>query len=230
MLLSASDHERVRAAVDKAEGRTSAEIVCVLARQSGDYWETPLAWAGLAALIVPAAALLLGLRPELVTRLLGGWIAAEAASVETAIEEALIAYMVLQAALFALVALLVSWRPLRIAMTPGPLKREHAHRKAAEQFAAQAYHLTSERTGVLIFASLAEHQAVVLADQTVAAKLGPQAWNDVVAELIAGMKASDPGAGFAAAVDKAAAHLEAPFPRRPDDRNELPDTVIELDH
>jgi putative membrane protein len=234
MLLSQSDHERVRAAVERAEKRTSAEIVCVLARQSGDYLETPLAWAGVVALLAPAVALLAGLKSRLITDqfpdLLGGWTAGNAGSVDATIGQALIAYVVLQAALFALIVLIVSWRPLRLAMTPKALKREHAHRKAAEQFAAQAYHLTSGRTGVLIFASLAERQAVVIADTAVAAKLKPDVWNDVVGELLAGMKSRNPGAGFAAAVDKAAAHLEGPFERAADDRNELPDTVIELDH
>jgi putative membrane protein len=230
MLLNAANHERVRAAVEAAERRTSAEIICVLARQSGDYLETPLALAGLAALIAPAVAVLVGLRTELVSELLGGWTAAHAAAVDTAVTQALFAYVLVQAALFAVVALLTSFRPLRVALTPGALKREHVHRKAAEQFSAQAYHLGSGRTGILIFASLAERQAVVIADEAANKRLGPDHWNDVVAALLAGMKAKDPGAGFAAAITKAADHLQGPFPRRPDDRNELPDTVIELEH
>jgi putative membrane protein len=230
MLLSKAEHDRVRAAVDQAEKRTSAEIICVLARQSGEYWETPLAWAGAAALIAPALALLAGLQPDLIARLLGGWTAAHAAAVETAVAQALIAYVALQAALFALVALVASIHPLRLALTPRALKREHAHRRALEQFAAQAYHLTSARTGVVIFASLAERQAIVIADEDVAAKLAQGVWSDVVAELIGGMKAGDPGAGFAAAIAKAADHLEGPFPHDPNDPTDLPDTVIELDH
>lgn len=243
MLLSASDHERVRAAVDAAEKRTSAEIVCVLARQSGDYWETPLAWAGALALILPALVLLVGLGlqaagvaatdlslPDLLNQATGGWTAAHAASLESAVAQALVAYVLLQAGLFALAALAVSFRPLRLALTPRALKREHAHRKAAEQFSAQAYHLSAGRTGVLIFASLAERQAVVIADDDANARLGVHAWDDVIAALLAGMKARDPGAGFAAAIAKAADHLQGPFPHDPNDPNELPDTVIELEH
>jgi len=36
-------------------------VVCVLARQSGDYFETPLAWAGGISMVVPAIALVLSL-------------------------------------------------------------------------------------------------------------------------------------------------------------------------
>src|SRR5262245_60897664 len=82
VLMKPSDHERVRAAVAAAEARTSGEIVCVLARQSGDYWETPLAWAGVAALIAPIIALIAGARPAMITELLGEWTAAHAAAVD----------------------------------------------------------------------------------------------------------------------------------------------------
>jgi uncharacterized membrane protein len=44
------------------------------------------------------------------------------------------------------------------------------------------------------------------------------------------MKSRQPAAGFSAAIAKAADHLQGPFPRSPNDKNELPDTVIELDH
>jgi putative membrane protein len=230
MLLTQSQHERVRAAVEAAEKRTSAEIVCVLAKGSSDYWETPLAWAAGVALLVPAIGVLAGLRPELITSILGSWSADQAPAVGAEVSDALIAYVMLQGALFVLVALLISIRPLRVALTPGALKREHVHRRAQEQFAARALHLSADRTGVVIYASLAEHRAAVIAEDKVAAKLDPQVWNDVIAALIAGMKARDAGAGFSAAIGKAADHLAAPFPRRPDDVNELPDTVIELEH
>jgi putative membrane protein len=230
MLLTQAQHERVRAAVEAAEKRTSAEIVCVLAKGSGDYWETALAWAAAVALLVPAVAVLLGVRPDLITPLLGGWTAAQASAVDAAVGQALIAYVIVQGALFVLVALIVSFKPLRVALTPRALKREHVHRRAQEQFAARALHLTADRTGVLIYASLTERRATVIAEDKVAAKLEQKAWDDVVAALIAGMRSRDPGAGFSAAIAKAADHLAGPFPRRADDANELPDTVIELEH
>ncbi len=229
MLLSQQDHERVRAAVEAAEARTSGEIVCVLARECSDYWEVPLAWAIGVALVVPAAALVLGLRPAMIGALTGGWTAVHAAAADAAVGQALLTYVVLQAALFVVTALVVSIRPVRRALTPTPLQRERVHRRAMEQFMSRAYHLTPGDTGVLVFASLVERQAIVIADEGVASKVGSDAWSGVVSALTAGMKANDPARGFADAIGKAADILTVHCPRQAGDANLLPDTVIELD-
>lgn len=229
MLLKQEDHERIRAAVDAAEARTSGEIVSVVARECSEYWEVPLVWAAAVGLIVPLAGLLLGLRPEIVPWLSGGWIVAHAGGTEVAIAHALIAYAVLQGLLFVITALVVSIPAVRRLVTPRALKRERVHRRALEQFMTRAYHLTDDNTGVLIFASLAERQAVVLADEGVASKVEAAHWKAVVDALTTGMRAGDAGGGFVAAIGRAADILAAHCPRRPEDRNELPDTVIELD-
>lgn len=229
MLLSEQDHQRIRAAVEAAERRTSGEICCVLARECSDYWEVPLAWAAGAAFIFPAAGLMLGLGSELVGKLGGGWVAAHAAAMDVATGQALTAYATIQALLFVLVALVVSIPGVRRLVTPAPLKHERVRRRAQEQFAARGLHLTKGRTGVLIFASLAERRAEVIADVGIASQTTPETWRAVVDALTAGMKSRDPGEGFAAAIAAAAEVLEQHAPRRHDDRNELPNTVIELD-
>ena len=230
MLLSPSDHERIRAAIDDAEARTSGEICGVLAHECSQYWEVPLTWAAGVALLVPAAALVLGFHPAaLISALAGGWTAAHAAATDAAVIQSLTTYAVLQATLFVLTALVVSLPPVRRALTPRSLKRERVHRLAREQFAARGLHLAGEETGVLIFASMSERMVEVIADPRIVAAAHPEAWSDVVAALTVGMKAGDPGAGFAAAIVKAGAHLAEHFPPRPGDINSLPDTVIELD-
>ena len=175
------------------------------------------------------AALLLGLGPQIVTFLTGGWTDAGAGGAEVAVGRALLAYAVLQATLFVVVALVVSIPGVRRLLTPSALKRERVHRRAMEQFMTRAYHLTEHNTGVLIFASLAERQAVVLADEGIAAKVGPAEWKAVVDALIQGMKAGDPGHGFVQAIERAADLLAAHCPPEVDNPNQLPDTVIELE-
>lgn len=229
MLLSQKDHDRVREAVEAAEARTSGEIVCVLARECSEYWEVPLVWGIGVALVVPASAVLLGLRLDAIGLLGQGWTAAHAAAIDEAVGQALVAYAAAQAVLFVLTALVVSIPPLRRLLTPGALKRERVHRRALEQFLSRAYHLTQGETGVVVFASLAERRAVVLADRGVASKVEPREWSTVVAALVSGMKAKDPGGGFVNAIGRAADILAQHCPRQPGDINQLPDTVIELD-
>jgi putative membrane protein len=228
MLMSPKDHERVRAAVEAAEAKTSGEICCVLARECSDYWEIPLAWAAAAALIAPGVAVALGVRPDMVQALLGSWSVDHAVG-PAAISSALGLYVMAQAALFVVVGLIASIPPVRRLLTPAALKREHVRKRAQEQFAARALHLTEGRTGVLIFAALGERRVEVIADEGICSKVPPEAWVGVAEALTAGMKVRDPGGGFAAAIARAGDILSGPCPRRPDDVNELPDTVIELE-
>jgi len=49
-----------------------------------------------------------------------------------------------------------------------------AHAEAMHQFLAQGIHLTERRTGVLIFASVAERYAEIVADNGINAKVQPE--------------------------------------------------------
>src|ERR1700694_3541917 len=52
-MVSESDKRRIADAIRTAEGRTSGEIFCVIARHSSDYRLLPIAWAGAIALLAP---------------------------------------------------------------------------------------------------------------------------------------------------------------------------------
>jgi putative membrane protein len=99
-----------------------------------------------------------------------------------------------------------------------------------EYFMAKDLHLTRERTGVLIFAALAEHRVEVIADEGVHAAAPSTVWDEVVADLVAGLKRGAVADGFVAAIDRGAtgAVLAAHVPPRPDDANELPDGLTVL--
>ena len=55
-------------------------------------------------------------------------------------------------------------------------------------FLEHGLHQTAEGTGVLIFASLLEREAVVLGDHGIHARVGDAEWQATVAALVAGMK------------------------------------------
>ncbi|ACG79463.1 conserved hypothetical protein [Phenylobacterium zucineum HLK1] len=228
-LLSPSDVAAIQAAVREAETRTTGEIYCVVAEESADYRETPLAWAAGVALLGPALLLLGGIHVE-APDLLGGWTAAQVAdAAEAAARRALIGAVMLQGALFAVTLALASIPPVRRALTPKALKREQVRRKAHEQFVAKNLAATRERTGVLIYVSFAEHMAELIADEGIASQVEPDAWDRAMAALTAGLKRGEPAAGFAAAIGLCADVLAARFPPRPGDNpNELPDAVILL--
>jgi putative membrane protein len=102
-------------------------------------------------------------------------------------------------------------------------------RRAAEQFLAKNLHLTRERTGVLIFVSLGEHMAELIADEGIAQHVDPKVWDQAMAALTAGLKRGEPAAGFTAAIGLCADVLAERFPPDGGDNpNELPDKVVIL--
>lgn len=226
--MNPADLDRIAEAVAKAETTTAGEIYCVLAPEVSDYRETPLVWAAAAALVLPAGALFAGLRPEMLTRLFGGWSVGHQAALDGAILSALSTYIVVQAVVFVVAALLVSIPPVRRALTPGSLKTARVRRAAMEQFLSHGLHVTRDRTGVLIFAALAERRVEVIADEGIYKAAPDTVWDAVVADLVDGLKRGRIADGFVAAVARAGAILAAHVPPRPDNRNELPDGLTIL--
>jgi putative membrane protein len=229
MKLSAPDISVIEDAIRDAEARTAGEIYCVVAAESGEYGETPLAWAAGAALLGPALLLLGGVHVH-VPDLFEGWSAAQVSeTAEHVARQTLLDAILLQAALFLATLLLVAIPPVRRALTPGPFKRERVRRRALEQFAARNLHLTRDRTGVLIFVSFAEHMAELVADEGIAEHVERHVWDRAMAALVEGLRRGHPGAGIAAAIGLSGDVLAERFPCDPQDNpNQLPNNVVVL--
>jgi putative membrane protein len=211
-MLSQADHDRIHAAIDAAQARTSGEISCVVARESSKYQEVPLAWAAAVALVAPPLALAFGLRPFVIVDLLqNGWTLTQAGALHGAVMTSLVAYAAVQAVLFALVAGLASIAPIRRMLTPGFIAREHVHARAMEQF-AHRLHRSTASTGVLIYASLAERRVEIVADEAIHQKVDEGAWDRAVAAAIARIKAGDVAGGLIAAVEACGGELATHFP------------------
>jgi putative membrane protein len=227
--LSPSDLAAIEAAVRAAEARTTGEIYCVVTEESSHYGETAIAWAAGVALLGPAVLLLAGVHvtiPDLFT----DWSASDVgAAIESAVRNALIGAIVVQGLLFVATALIVSIPPVRRLLTLKGVKRHRVQKRAAEQFVAKGLHLTRERTGVLIFVSLAERMAELIADDGIADHVDKHVWDKAMAALTDGFKRGDVEAGFAAAVGLCGEVLAEKFPAKPGDNpNELPDAVVVL--
>jgi putative membrane protein len=229
-VLTSEELAEIQAAVAAAEARTTGEIFCVIAEESADYHATPLAWAAGVALLAPAILLLAGVEVRVPDLGLGGWSAVQAERLgETAARGALTGALLLQAVLFLITLSVVSIGPVRRALTPRGMKRERVRQRAEEQFLSKNLHATRERTGVLIYVSLAEHMAELIADEGIHAKVGPAAWEAAMAALVGGVKAGRPAEGFIAAIGQCGEVLAAHFPPTADDNpNELADAVVIL--
>jgi putative membrane protein len=200
MSMSAQDRERIAAAIRGIEAKTSGEIVCVLARSSADATALPVLLAAAVALALPW--LLVAVTQMPVHRIL-----------------------LLQIAAFVVLAPLLCLPRVRVALVPPAARRAVAHRTAMEQFAIRDLARKTERSGILIFVSLAERYARIIADEGVSARVPQAEWQAAVDALVAHMRDGRIADGFVAAIEACGKVLTAHFPRTGTSRDQLPDRI-----
>jgi len=119
-------------------------------------------------------------------------------------------------------------KPLRFALTPHGTKARRVRRRGLLLFRLATENRTRAKTGVLLYLSLAEHRAEIIADAAINAKVTPETWGAAMAALIDAVKDGRPGDGMVASIGQIGQVLSEHFPRSPDDTNELPDRLILL--
>lgn len=207
--LNAGDHERIATAIRAAEAETAGEIYCVVAHRSDGYFFTAAFAVTLGILLVSLAAAF---------ALEYWWVAVR-----------LPHFVIVQLLAVAAACALLWWMPgLRIWLVPRSLLYRAAHANALRQFYARNVHLTTARTGVLIFVSLAERYAEVVADAGIHAKVPQDAWDDIVRDLTQQARANRLADGFVAAIATVGALLSRHFPVSEHDANELDDHLVEI--
>jgi putative membrane protein len=113
--------------------------------------------------------------------------------------------------------------PLIRALTPRTRRRRAVHAAALVAFHDRGVHLTRARTGVLVYVSLLEQMAEVIADAGITAAVD----SDALARATAAIDAAVAGGGDATAraIAALAPLLGAALPRAADDVNELADAL-----
>lgn len=221
--ISDADRDLITAAVAKAESASDGEIVTIVAPRSDAYHDVGLHYAVLAMLLVPIGGLIVPQSwLDWATGLVFGWNAVLSFRV------LMLLIFVKMALLFLIVRYALAWMPLRMKLTPGRTKHRRVRRRARELFRACCELKTRRRTGVLLYLSLAEKRAEIVADQAIASQVGPEVWGEAMAALIDEVKAGRPGHGMALAVEKIGGVLAPILPPTLDNPDELPNRLIEL--
>jgi putative membrane protein len=223
MKVSARDIGMVTQKVAEVEATTDAEIVTIVAERSDNYNDVPLIWAALAALLALAVyAAFPDFYIGIIDRLSGGW------QHEWTHRGLLTAALIAVTLKFVVTRYIVGWWPVRLFFTPGRTKTRRVRRRALELFRASTEQRTRGRNGVLIYLSLAEHRAELIADEAIAAKIAPEAWGDAMATMIDHLAVDEIGEGMCAAIVMAGTVLAEYFPHTGEDPNELPNRLITL--
>ena len=210
--LSETDQKRIESVVAATEKRTAGEIACMIVSASYHYAMADI--LGATAFALPLALL--------TTHFLGGWLWIGTQN------------MWLFLGLFALLFALLRWI---IARCPA-LKRlfvsrreidEEVEEAAVNAFFKKGLYRTRDANGVLLFISVFEHKVWLLADTGIHEKIAQEEWNQLVGRITRGIRSGQGADAICKAIQEIGDLLQAHFPIKPGDTNELDNLIIEGD-
>lgn len=202
-LFSDAEKERLEAAVRQAESRTSGEIVPLVVDESYDYPQAELIGAGFFSLATAATA----------SWAFGGssqWV-----------------FLPLFLLLFFPFRCLLRRLPglKRRLIHPGEIAAE-VEEKALVSFIEQGLNHTRDETGILILVSLFEHRVFVLADRGINNQVPKETWDEIVRIVTEGIRSDRTCEALCTAITRCGDLLEAHFPKKTDDTDELPNLIL----
>jgi len=210
-------------AVTAAEANTSGEIVTILTDRSDGYMDVAFAWSvGVAFTALAVVAAMPQFYLNMLEDAFGLW------SHRWTEREILTLALGIGVLKFIGMMLLQLWQPLKFWLIPGRIKSHRVRDRAVSYFRVGTEARTQGRTGILIYLSMREHRADIVADAAIARIVPAEAWGDAMAVLLADVGQGRIAEGMAAAVGEVGKLLSPNFPRADDDENELPDRLIEV--
>ncbi|GMW03294.1 MAG: hypothetical protein AMXMBFR84_44280 [Candidatus Hydrogenedentota bacterium] len=211
----------VQDAVMEAERKTSAEIVPVVATASGRYDRAE----DIVGLVGGVKAMLIAysILPVDSAGLTGSWEGMDVPFQMPVLIIATVAGFIFAA----FVASKIAW--LRRLFTPSIQMRDEFNARARQVFYDARVHHTASGSGLLVYISLYERTAVVLADASVTEKLGQPVLDELAKRLIDEIRIGDISTALTNCITAAGEQLASAMPRTSDDVNELSDVLILLD-
>lgn len=201
---SDADRSAIAAAVRESEQASGGEIVVFVCPACDDYAQA--AWKGAAIGAIGAAGI------AALVHWAGGFWGFDPV------------WMGLPALVGAAVGFLLPprWATLRHWLASPQVMRRRAQARAAAAFLEAEVFDTQDRTGILLFLALFEHEVVVMGDSGIDAKVEPGVWDEVARAIASGMKDGKPAAAILAGVRQCGEILSrSGVARRADDRDEL---------
>jgi putative membrane protein len=121
----------------------------------------------------------------------------------------------------------VGW--LRHLFTPAREMHAEVWARARQVFYDRRVSRTAGRSGLLIYVSLYERMAAIVADEVAFEKLGPQALDELCHQLTGQLRHGHHSAAVQSTIAAAGHRLAVVLPRAVDDVNELGDALVLLD-
>jgi len=119
----------------------------------------------------------------------------------------------------------ISWLK-RIFITKAEINEE-VEEAALTSFYRNGLNNTRDRTGILIFISVFERRAFVLADEGINAKVDTGVWQEIVGTVVQGIRQRRQAQGICQAVRRCGDLIRKAFPIKSDDTDELDNLIVE---
>jgi len=202
--ISTETKQKIEEAVFTIEKKTSSELVAVVTQKSGDYLYITVLMTSLISLLVPFG--LLFISPDM--------------EVKSVYEIQLLSFMI--------VLLLLTMQSVLYSVLPKTLLVKAAKLKAYETFQILGLQKTSNYQGVMIFVSLYEKYIEIIVDSAISAKIDNIRWKNTIDAFLENVKNDKFEEGYIQAINEIGAVLEVYFPIEKNDKNELPDKLVEV--
>lgn len=213
---SKSDLDLVDTAVKKAESKTSGEIVTAIIKESYDYAASELIFSLLGGFLY--FMIMLFFIPSVETFLQGlFW--------DYSVHYVVFFYGFSTFILIGLLYVISNSKFIDRLVIPKKVMKLKVHQRALRHFIESGVSQTKDRTGILIFISLLEQRVEILADRGIGEKISGERWNDLVEDLITGIKAGKVTEKLCETISRCGIILEEHFPISVDDVNELSDQI-----
>lgn len=204
--LSEQDFKNIEAAISAVEEQTQGEIVPVIVRRSSAIGHIPLS--------LTLVFILLLLVLELPWK---DWLW---------VHPWIYLWPVLIFFCFLLSNLLARFKWIQKVFVPEHDEMDQVHQRAHLEFFVNQVHRTQAGTGVLIFVSVMEKKAVILADPSLAAKLPKDAFDPILQKFMQGLKKGQWGTAFVEAIQDCGEPLKTHFPIKSESARELKNHLI----
>ncbi|MBC7371047.1 MAG: hypothetical protein H7326_05740 [Bdellovibrionaceae bacterium] len=200
--LNGNEIKEISDAVQTAEAGTTGDIVPMIVRRSSAVRHVPV--------VLALSFLILFLGLEIVG--LNGWYLGDALPFLYEHWTLQILFVVL---MFAAAWFLAHLPVVQRIFTPNADEIEQVERRAQLEFFLQRVNRTHRQSAVLIFISVMERRAVILADEGLAKKLSPQVWSEVMKPLSEFLHQGEWSKGFQDAIRRSGELLKTHFPLDP---------------
>lgn len=203
-ILDKTIKQNIENAIAKVEKKSSCELVAVIAKKSGNYRYFAMLGASLISLVVPF--FLIMAQPFI---------------------DALFVYQI-QAVVFVILFLLLNIDSILIMLLPKNILHKQAKLKAYETFTILGLQKTTNHQAVMIYVSAYEKYVQILTDGAISSKIDNSIWQNTIDKFTAKVKNKEFDNGFSEAIEEIGEILVEKFPIQENDKNELPNHLIEI--